>query len=120
MIGLWSVLRPHALLGALGLATAVAAWLYAQASARLAAAEDRIAESQRQRDADRAAHAAEIQRLEAHHLAELDRARRLAYALAAQREQQTLSDPPSAAGAQASAARRQAYRALLGEGTHDR
>ena len=120
MIGLWSLLRPHAMLVALGLAAALAAWRWAVATERQEATQQALDQERDERQRERDRHGDELRRLEEHHLAELDRQRRLAYGLAAQRERETLAEPPTEAGAASSRHRRAAYRALLGEGTHDR
>lgn len=116
----WSLLRPHLLAVVLGAAAALAAWRWAVAVERQAQLEQSLQQERDERTRDRDQHAAELDRLEAHHQAELDRQRRLAYGLAAQRERETLAEPPTDQGAAESALRRADYRTRLGEGTHDR
>jgi hypothetical protein len=120
MMSLLALLRPHALVVLLGAGAALALWAWQRAQRQLAVAEEALRLERDQRWTERDIHQAELDRLEAHHLAELDRQRRLAYGLAAQRERETLAEPPTDQGAAESAARRADYRTRLGEGTHDR
>lgn len=111
----WSLLRPHLLAAVLGAAAAGAAWRWAVAVERQAQLEQSLQQEQDERHRERDQHAAELGRLEAHHQAEADRLRRLAYHVAAQREAATLADPPSHDGARRSHERRVAYRARLAD-----
>lgn len=120
MIGLWTALRPHALIVALGVAAALAAWRWAVAVERQQAAEEEARRLADERDHDRQHHAAELGRLEQVHRELLEHQRQAGYRTAARREAETLQQSPTEAGAEASSARRAAYRGLLGEGTHDR
>jgi hypothetical protein len=119
MMSLVGLLRPHALVVLLGAGAALALWAWQRAQRQLAVAEEALRLERDQRWTERD-NQAELDRLEAHHLAELDRQRRLAYGLAAQRERETLAEPPTDQGAAESAVRRADYATRLGEGTHDR
>lgn len=112
---IWSLLRPHLLVVALGAAAALAAWRWAVGVERQAQLEHALQQERDERTRDRDQHAAELGRLEAHHQAEADRLRRLAYQVAAQREAATLADPPTHDGARQSRERREAYRARLAD-----